>query len=316
MSAGLTVFELTAIVVVVVLAIVVLGVLLYLRRRLKDRRAQLLGELKDKPELVQDRAFNRLAMARREAEIMAGKGTDVSRPRELIAQSQASFDTRDYDRSYELAQQAHEALVNARADGRRAPLASSAPPGSSSPPLKSPSTGVVLASAASLTGASTAAAVATNLPKNRAESQFQLRLLDQELETARARSPPSSALANAEGYRTDAGAAFDRGDYTDAFRLALRGRRAVGAPVESLPVGAAAGTVVASPADRPVEDAARTAEIAAGAERCSKCGYPALPGDSFCRGCGQPRASASCPQCGAGRQPADTFCGRCGSAFA
>ncbi len=303
--ASLTATEITLVVTAVIIAIVVIAMLLYLMRRLRDRKAKILGELADRPQLIQDRAFNRIAMARRESEILARQGSDTARARGLIAQAQGAFDVRNYDGAYQYAQQAHETLVHARSDGARlpsgagpsTPLHTSAAPAAAaaSPPVPAP---------------------APTIPKNRAESQFQLRLLDQELDAAKKDRASHPTVREATQFRADAGAAFDRGDFTEAFRLALRGRRAIGATVESLPVtpGAPAGI------DEPnggagAPDPTRAAEIAASAGRCPHCGYPALPGDAFCRGCGEPRVPTACPKCGAARQPNDTFCGRCGTPF-
>lgn len=302
--------ELYLIVIVVVLAVVVLGVLLYLRRRLQQRREKLLGELQDRPQLTQDRAFNRIAMARRESEILARQGADITNPRDLIAQAQGAFDTRNYDRAYQLAQQAHEALVHARMDSTRLPSSAatgSPPSGSASHPIPNP---VPVATSAG----SPSPPPAPSIPKNRAESQFQLRLLDQELETAQHDRPGSAATGEAVRLRSDAGGAFDHGDYTEAFRLALKGRRTIGATVESLPLTGPTGMTNGPVGDRPGVDVAESAEQVADAERCPSCGYPALPGDSFCRGCGKPRDTV-CAKCGAPRQPTDTFCGRCGAPF-
>lgn len=307
---GLTTDEITALTVVVVFAVVLVGVLLYMIRRLRLRREKLLGELHDRPQLVQDRAFNRLAMARREAEILAGQGLDVARPRELIAQAQGAFDLRDSDRAYQLAQQAHEALVSARRDAR---LPSA--PAPSAPPAESAPAAAVSAPSPTTNPAPTAP-LRVGIPKNRAESQFQLRLLDQDLTEARRSRPGSAATQEATRMRSDAGVAFDRGDFTDAFRLALRGRRTLGVLVEGLPAGRAIEGGANGPPSSPVgPDASRTAEQVAGAERCAECGYPALPGDAFCRGCGSPRIPGACTSCGTPRTPTDTFCGRCGAQF-
>jgi len=122
-----TTLEIELIVFIVVLAAILAGVFLYLQRRLRQRRSALLSDLNDRPVLNQDRAFNRIAMARREAGILVGQGFDVHRAQELIAEAQGAFDTRQYDRAYQVAQSAHEALVNARQQGARttgAPLAS------------------------------------------------------------------------------------------------------------------------------------------------------------------------------------------------
>lgn len=309
---ALTNTEIVAVAAVAVLGVVIIAVMLYTLRRLRRRRDRLLGELADRPHLVQDRAFNRLSMARRESAILSEQGTDVTRAGELIAQSQAALDLRNFDRAYELAQQAHESLVSARRDAR-SPLPSSAPPKSSSPAGSGPPIGP----AASAEPPAPAPPPSPSLAKNRAESQFQLRLLDQELASAQTDRARSASTQEASRIRSDAGAAFDRGEFTEAFRLALRGRRTLGATIEGLPAGRPVEGVAALPNGAPATlDLTQTAEQVAGAERCPECGYPALPGDAFCRGCGVPRASANCPKCGARRTPSDTFCGRCGASLA
>jgi hypothetical protein len=306
----LTPTEIVAVTVIVVLAAIVAGLMLYLIRRLRERRAKLLGELHDRPELVQDRAFNRIAMARRESEILARQGGDVSRARDLIAQAQGAFDTRSYDRAYQLAQQAHEALVHAR---QASPLRRDEPP--AGPTRASPPSAVPVPPAASAGPA--ASPPATGIPKNRAESQFQLRLLDSDLDAARSARAKAAVVREAARIRNEAGGAFDRGDFTEAFRLALKGRRALGAPVEGLPVTASLGGPGATAsAGGGASDATLTAERVASADRCPECGYPALSGDTYCRGCGVPRTPATCAQCGTVRKPTDTFCGRCGTRFA
>jgi len=309
---ALTSDEIIAVAVVVLLSVVIIGVLLFMVRRLRQRRAKILGELRDRPQLMQDRAFNRIAMARRESDILAGQGTDVTRSRELISQAQGAFDLRKFDQAYQLGQQAHEALVYARRDASplpRAPL--------NSPPLSTANRTAGSADLPAPTSTQGAAGPArTGIPKNRAESQFQLRLLDQELEVARRGHGRTTTTRDAAEIRTEATAAFDRGDFTEAFRLALKGRRTLGAEVEGLPPVRVAGMTSPTPnGASSSSDATQTAERVAGAERCPECGYPALPGDAFCRGCGQPRAPRTCAQCGTPRTPVDTFCGRCGARF-
>lgn len=300
-----------------VLGTIVAGLLLYLLSRLKRRRARLLSDLEDRPELNQDRAFNRLAMARREAGILVNQGVDIQRPQELIAEAQSAFDLRHYDQAYQLAQSAHEALVNARSQGSMAvgnPLPSSG--------MKTPSTGAMAPGAAPVSPPVTPASVPPSpppIPKNRAESQFQIRLLGDELAGLPTRRAQEPSASEATALRDQAKAAFDQGNYTDAFRLALRGRRTLGATVESLPPASAvpAGPTVGTPSGdgAATPDATRSAEAAAGAERCPDCGYPALPGDSFCRGCGRPRSAQTCLTCGAPRVGDEAYCGRCGSRF-
>ena len=308
MTPSLTSEDLLGIAAIIVLAAILLGLFLYLRTRLRRRRTQLLRELQDRPDLVQDRAFNRIAMARRESDVLAGQGTDVGRARELIAQAQGEFDTRHYDQAYQTAQRAHEALVNVRRDRG----AARAPPAPLSGPLPSNPPGTAPAPAPA-----TSAPAVPGLAKNRAESQFQLRLLDREIATGGPGAPDHVVAAD---LRVQAGRAFDRAEYSEAFRLALRGRRTLGGAVEALPPSPKTSTSTPptrpDPGAEPPDGAEGTAAQAASAERCADCGYPALAGDTFCRGCGRPRTPPACPQCGAPRATIDTFCGRCGARFA
>ena len=309
-----TTLEIELIVFIVVLAAILAGVFLYLQRRLRQRRSTLLSELNDRPVLNQDRAFNRLAMARREAGILVGQGVDVHRAQELIAEAQGAFDTRQYDRAYQVAQSAHEALVNARQQGARttgAPL-SSVGSGAALPSK----TGGAAPPAAAVSASSTSDRPA--IPKNRAESQFQLRLLGEELETLPTDRAREAAATEATELKNQASAAFDQRDYTTAFRLALRGRRTLGGTLETLPPpgGATAGTSRRTEnGGATPSDPTRAAEAAAGGERCPDCGYPTLSGDAFCRGCGRPRVPLTCPTCGASRGAEEPFCGRCGTRF-
>jgi hypothetical protein len=316
---ALTGLEIGAIVIVVILAIVVAGLLLYLLRRLKNRRAKLMNELEDRPQLNQDRAFNRLAMARREASVLAGQGVDVERARELIAEAQGAFDLRHFDQAYQSAQSAHEALVHARAQGARS-TGTPLPSGGAIPhPVSAPPSAPHGTAPPATTPTPTAESPPRpTIPKYRAESQFQIRLLTEELEALPARRRKESAGTQAATLGREATAAFERADYPEAFRLALKGRRALGGALESLPP-------TPTPPGRPAPeggngtgatpDITRTAETVASGERCPDCGYPALAGDGFCRGCGRPRVAMTCPSCGAPRGAQEPFCGRCGARF-
>ncbi len=298
--ATLTSQEILAIVLVVVVSAIVAGLLLYLMRRLRERRAEILNQLDQSPRRLSDRAYNRLAMARREASLLSGQGVDVARAQEQVAQSQAAFDNRQFDRAYELAQSAHESLVRLRLGN---PLRSTSTSGPAATPVTAPS--AVTAPASAPVSPPLPAAV----PKNRAESQFQLRLLDEAL--ARAKSPDGARSVAIEAH-----GAFDAGNYTEAFRLALRARRQLGDGVEALAPtpGRVAGPVSDAPT-RGGADPLGAAVAAASAERCAQCGHPTTADDVFCRGCGAPRTPTRCAQCGAPRTPADQFCGKCGASF-
>ncbi len=250
---------------------------------------------------AKDRAYNRLALARREADLLQAQGGDVARARELIALSSRSLESREFDRSFELAQAAHETLVKARRLPSR-PSGSSVE-GASSAPAPAPADAAV--AMAGPAGTATPA-----VPKNRVEAQFQLRLFEQELAGMKAET---AEVTDARQLYVQAHAAFSRGDYAEAFRLSLRGRRRVGGHVESL---AAPGTATSGVAGvRAAADPAQLAEQVAAANRCPSCGHPTVAGDAFCRGCGAAFGSSSCPSCGAPRLGTDTFCGKCGQRY-
>jgi Double zinc ribbon len=293
--------------VAVVLVILFVALLLLAIQRLRRRKTQLLDDLKSSPRLNSDRAFNRLEMARREAAVLSRQGVEISRARELIAQSQAALDLRQFERAYERAQSAHEALVAAR-QGR--PLAAATP---TREPM-SPRSGSMGPDGSSATALPSTPAP-TGLPKNRAESQFEMRLLDSDVESAKQSKPSDPATLAATDFQGKAQAAFDSGEYTEALRLALKGRRGLGGKVETVAPGPSSRPLGGASSPNDPQDPGATAERAASATRCSSCGYPTTPDDVFCRGCGSPRAPAACPRCGTPRTPADTFCGRCGERF-
>ena len=312
--ANLTSTEIIAIVFGVVLCVILVGILLFTLRRLRARKQKLIGELSGGPELVQDRAFNRIAMARREAAVLSAQGVDIHHAQELIAEAQGAFDTHRYDHAYTSAQSAHEALVNARKKGSvapgPAPAAAGIEPFGHAEPLPSHVSGPGARPSES--------PPRSTIPKNRAESQFQIHLLGEELDALPPRRARDPSAVEATNLKLRATQAFDTGNYTDAFRLALRGRRALGVSLETLPP---TGSGVARPSEPEpngtgtAPDITRTAETVAGGERCPDCGYPALPGDAFCRGCGRPHAPVTCPTCGAPKAGDELFCGRCGSRF-
>ncbi len=285
---------------VVGVAFVVFVVVYFLRsyrmRRLEELKGDPVGRAS-----AGDRAYNRIALARREADLLESQGTEVSRARQLIELANHSLDQRQNDRAYELAQSAHETLVKARREPRLRsawdPTASPTPEPLASVPPMAPSPALNATPAPS-----------PAVPKNRVEAQFELRLLEQDL--AQAGSAAAGPNKEARELYVQGHAAFDKGNFADAFRLAIRGRRKVGATVESLG-GSAAGQPPMVPGAGPL-DPDRTAEATASAGRCAQCGHPLVAGDGYCRGCGAP-TSNPCPKCGSPRRARDTFCGKCGA---
>jgi len=272
--AGLTSEEILAIVLVVVICTAMAAVGVLLLQRLRRRRDQLRGELSSRPEAVSDRAFNRIAMARREADILGRQGVELSRVRELIGEAQAEFDGRRFEHAYSLAQSAHELLVAAR---QRPPSVATGPspspptaPGGSEPRSSPPS--------------------AAKIPAHRAEAQFQLRLLQDEIAGAATSEAGNGRRLQAQALATQAQQAFDRGDYAESFRLALKGRREGGRPIETVaPPGPPAPSGTSAEGAGPADDPERTADSLASLARCPQCGHPMGPTEQFCRGCGSPR---------------------------
>ncbi|HTT26556.1 MAG TPA: zinc ribbon domain-containing protein, partial [Thermoplasmata archaeon] len=148
------------------------------------------------------------------------------------------------------------------------------------------------------------AGVGDRPPKNRMEAHFQMTLLVGEIVSAQG----APGRAEAEGLRGQAQSAYARADYTEALRLALRGRRALGSRLETLPAVGSAGGSRAPGALAPTPDRA-----AAASRSCAQCGRPLQAEDRFCRGCGATNVPTQCPRCQGELGPSDTFCGRCGA---
>ncbi len=291
----------------IVVAALILGAF-YVLGLLRKRRAASGVGAPVRAEVASDRAYNRLALARREAQLLEAQGVDVSRARSLLALSDRSFQGREFDRAYELAQSAHESLVTLRRQNlpgahrlepKTAPVATSP-----TLPETAPTPTRISETASTEAGPS---APPQQIPKNKLEAQFQLHLLERDV-TTRQGAPGAD---EGEALRRESQAAFDRGDYTESLRLALKARRQVGGGVETL--GKAQPTP-ASAADRSrAPETVKVAERVAAADRCARCGHPIVAGDTFCRGCGAPHgANAACPKCGAARLGSDVFCGKCG----
>jgi hypothetical protein len=311
--------------IIVILVAAALGVMLYAIRRLKARRAQLLSQLQDAPDLVEDRAYNRLRMAKSEVDILERQGMDVTRARALLQSGQEAFDQHNYPSALSRAQSAHETLISLRqgtgAGGARlsdpsglGPRSDDSATRSGNSPLRPavdltrdpPATG-------GLDGPGPNTGSPNAPPRNRAESRFQISVLTDEIAQARQTRPKDPTVAESDAIRAQASTAYDRAEYTEALRLALKARRRIGGRLETLPPTTPTGR---SGSDSPgnggssaMEVAVRTAE----STRCPQCGAPMTSVDKFCRGCGAPRTDRSCPKCRQVAQPGDTFCGNCGS---
>jgi Double zinc ribbon len=312
------------IVLVGVLFLIVLLVGYYALTRLRARRKRLALELDNARELVEDRAYNQIRLARAEADVLTRRGTDVTRPSALLDDAEAAQKRQDFDHALGLARSAHEALVRLQA---QAPLAGSA----FSSGLPATSVAAARLSASSRVGtSSTVAAPAGNpgdppespyeagdeeetrvqLPKNKAESHFQLNLLHDELAKATAEHGPDASVTESTALQDKAQSAFDHGDFTEALRLGLKARRRLGARLETLGPSPSMGPP-APPGESPEGGPSRV-DGASELLTCGSCGEPLRPTDRFCRSCGTLRGPARCPACGAAIDSGDRFCAACG----
>ncbi|MCI4350048.1 MAG: zinc ribbon domain-containing protein [Thermoplasmata archaeon] len=287
---------------------------LFALRRLRKRRATLAKELSDSPALLPDRAFNAIAIARSEASVLTREGFDVQRQVERLNEAQGLSDRHDYLAAVALARSVHDTMVQIRRTGvvpatasgsggatpSAAATRSARAGGPSSEGFRPELLPTELGPEPADDATDPDVPASMRLPKNRVESQFELELLTDEL----GRTPPTNtALGEATALRTQASAAFGQSDYTEALRLALRGRRRLGSKVDGL-------ASPASPGARSTGPAAATGPLT---PRCSACGQELRPDDVFCRACGAPRPGGNCPRCGAAFEGADQFCGRCGA---
>jgi Double zinc ribbon len=299
------------IVLVVVLVVVCVAVGLLAWQVLRRRRDKLRSEIDASKASVEERAFNRIHIARSAADHLEKNGADVAGPRRLLDQASKSFDAGRHDDALALASSAHEALLKkAQAPAALAP-AVGAMPGATAPSPVGSSPGPTIEPAgdppmATDPASEPPASPTGRLPRNKAESHFQLRLLDEELAAGGPGGTPPSVVREVTALSLDAHSSYEKGDYTEALRVALKGRRSLGARLETLPPP----SVVAAPAPT---DAAPATSDGGTADRCRQCGQPLRSGDKFCRGCGAAITASNCARCGESLDGVDQFCGRCGA---
>jgi RNA polymerase subunit RPABC4/transcription elongation factor Spt4 len=309
-----SVLELIAVAVVLIAFV---GGLFYIaNRRLKARLAELRGESAGSAEFTDDRSYNLIRLARAEAETLKRQGVDVHVAEAALADADAAMRQRNYDMAVLDARRAHEILVGLRDGPKPRPGTGASPPSSTSrsmtPPTPPPASPTRPNQSPAIPDELPAADAppAPRLAKNRAESHFQIKLLNEELAAAGTSRPNDPSLAEGTTASQDAQIAYDRGDYTEAMRLALRGRRKLGTRIEALP----------PPNTRIPPTPPALAPVAlggpAGMAPCVQCGRPLKASDRFCRACGTPKAPSACPSCGTAIEEGDRFCPACGATVA
>lgn len=273
----------------------------YVIVRLRRRRQALSLELESSRELVEDRAFNQVQLAKAAADQLQARGVDTSKIRSLVLDAEAARSRGDHDSALAFARSAQESLARLQKSGTGLPPAAPRP----SAPVGAPGLATLIAippsgGGAPAPGADTAPSPTVRLPRNKAEARFQITLLSEEIQRAATASGPGAAVDEATALRDQAQAASDRSDYTQALGLALKGRRRIGGRVESLP---------ATPATAAVSHAQEAEAVLV----CAGCGEKLRPSDRFCRYCGTLRGPARCPSCGAAADDDGAFCAKCGA---
>jgi hypothetical protein len=297
------------IVLISILVVVCIAVGVLAWQALRRRRDQLRSEINASHASVEERAFNRIQIGRSAADHLERSGADVSGSRRLLDQASKSYDAGHHDDALALASSAHATLLaQTKSPAPLAPATLSVPaPDTASPADSSPGAPITPTMSPPPTSEPSNEGTATppgRLPKNKAESHFQLRLLDEEIAAGGPAGTTASTVTGVQAFAREAHASYDRGDFTDALRVALKGRRTLGARLETLPPSS---VLPATAADAP------TATAPGGSDRCRKCGQPLRPGDMFCRGCGAAVAATNCARCGDSLEGSDQFCGRCGA---
>lgn len=322
---------------------------------LKKRRKTILDKFNtDKPEWIEDNAHNQILTTKALIDRAERNGDDVAAARSRLQDAEDRAKAGDFEQAFSIAKQARDVLpknVPTRAVKRKVPVQSTSPP---SPSPKQEQPGVAPAENKEemlyrdiATGGVVSGGGQTRedmspkrpedqeegekppmvefrqkVPKNYLEAKFEISLL----EDALTKLPPESSPESRKLLVT-AKKAWEKENYSDALRMAMRGKRALEQKSDDT-IPLTAGTTVDVPPQTPVAAAARSSapmsgddykmEPATGEARpttvvCSRCNKENPAKNKFCRGCGKPLAAPLCPRCQKAIEADDAFCGTCGA---
>jgi double zinc ribbon protein len=316
----------TVIVAIFVVLVAVYALYRYLRRRGPELATR------EGRSVIEDRAYNQIRIGQAAADRLARMGVDVTEAQELLRRAETARLGGDYDNSIDLSRRSTNLLAAARTGGGPLPSSEMDRPSSASAGPRSIPTSPTVSSA----GASSFAAFPTissaaedsgrsaesgstptpgsnRAPKNKMEAHFQLSVCKDELDHSRAGQSEAQSFRDAEKLYANGQTAYDREDYTEALRLALKGRRTLGTRVEALPVTATSSSTVSSARTAAARAAGPVSDEPTFGQKCANCGRIAGPADQFCRECGAPMAPVLCTNCGTPLLAGDRFCGKCGA---
>jgi hypothetical protein len=141
------------------------------------------------------------------------------------------------------------------------------------------------------------------LPQNYLESKFMIECARMSIDTA---SKQGSDMVEAERMLAIAMEHYDRTEYTEALKHALRAKRtAEGQKVSVQPE--------TRPPEAGKEEPKAPIEVPGKAD-CGNCGQPVDESDNFCRKCGTKIVRVPrCPSCSSEVDEGDAFCRKCGA---
>jgi hypothetical protein len=327
----------------VLLVVALILIAIYVMYRLRRRREAFLQEKED-PSWMEDIAYNQIRITRNLVERRENEGVDVARAREILKEAEDRQKSGDFEHAQALAKSARAELSNPttpRVVRQRVPIREAKSDDNANVPYRDLSARVgdkkdASASVVPLSEEKSDKVAPEqpsdevapiqeyrkNVPKNYLEARFELQMLESDI---KGRDPKqvSDEITRIFG---DAKRAFDREDYTECLRLALRGRRLLGSanmqtisvspgttmetPQEPLPVARRSS---GPPPEADVKVEATTGEVKPTSVACRRCGKENPAENRFCRGCGLPLAGPKCPRCLKEVAPEDTYCGSCGS---
>ena len=266
----------------VILAIIVFLELRYFRSKRKSRV--------DAKVLLDD-AYNSIVTTKAVAEALKTRGRVSKEANLLIIEAEAAFHRGNHLYALESINKAKEMLKNAKEETTD-PVAS------------------IVAKVGSK-GAEEKCEVpfqeARKLPKNYLESKFVICSVRDILEQSGAKGRNATAEENLR----EADEMFQKEDYTEALKLALRAKRALdgGAdsigPIESKPVPMDPGVERLPPQPKSLREPSKS---------CVRCGASLTDEDVYCRKCGMKvDRSPKCSACGERLAEDDIFCRKCGN---
>ena len=266
----------------IILGIVVFLELRYFRSRKKDR-----VDIK----IMQDDAYNSIQTTKAVAVALKARGRTSKEANLLIIEAEAAFERGNHLYALESINKAKDLLKTAKEE-KADPIAS-------------------IVSKVSPKGGEEKCEVpfqeARKLPKNYLESKFMICSVRDILEQSNAKQKNAVAEDNLK----QADESFQKEDYTEALKLALRAKRALdgGAgsigPVEPKPAIIEPGVERLAPPPKSLREPSK---------RCVRCGASLTEDDVYCRKCGlKVDRSPKCSACGEKLAEDDIFCSKCGN---